>query len=186
MYTVGIDEVGRGAIAGPLVLCAVRLKNDKIYNVIKDIYINDSKLMTRCQRKNAYDKIIKLIEYQIYFMSAYNIDSIGISSSIAQSIQYCMSFFDNRAFVFIDGNYNFTYKNPHKTIIKGDQKILEISIASIIAKVKRDEYMIKISTKYPQYNFDSNVGYGTYKHIQAIKKYGFTDEHRRSFCNNFK
>lgn len=184
IYSVGIDEVGRGAIAGPLVVCAVKIKNNSIYDIIKNIYINDSKLISEKQRKNAYLHVKKYIEYKICFISANDIDKIGISNAISISIKKCTSFFKDNIFVFIDGNYNFKYTKPHKTIIKGDQKILEISIASIIAKLYRDAFMKKISIKYPQYNFNKNVGYCTYEHIQAIKKYGLTDIHRKTFCKN--
>ncbi len=170
----GVDEAGRGRLAGPLVVAGVILK-DEISG------LNDSKTLSEKKREALFDTIKEKSYYHIVFTSAKEIDELGISACLKNSIQEIIEKLEDKCETFLmDGNTSFGIKNlEHK--IKADATIAQVSAASILAKVSRDSYMVKISSKYPNYNFEKHKGYGTKAHVEAIKKYGRSDEHRFTF-----
>ncbi|XPV69409.1 MAG: ribonuclease HII [Halarcobacter sp.] len=170
----GIDEAGRGPLAGPLVVSGVILKNE-----INEL--NDSKKLTEKKREELFDKIVKNSYYHIVFTSAKDIDTKGISACLKNSIQEIMTKLKDKTDEFLmDGNTSFGITNL-SYMIKADAKIKEVSAASILAKVSRDRYMCEISSKYPNYNFEKHKGYGTKAHVEKIKEFGRCEEHRKTF-----
>ncbi|UTJ05846.1 ribonuclease HII [Arcobacter roscoffensis] len=170
----GIDEAGRGPIAGPLVVAGVILKND----VEK---LNDSKVLSEKKRELLFDEIIKNSYYHIVFKSAKEIDDMGISACLKQSIKEIMEKLTSNANEFLmDGNTSFGISNLQYKI-KADATIKEVSAASILAKVSRDRYMCEIASNYSEYDFEKHKGYGTKAHVEKIKEFGRSDEHRYTF-----
>ncbi|MEN5386408.1 ribonuclease HII [Aliarcobacter skirrowii] len=170
----GIDEAGRGPLAGPLVVAGVILLED-IQNLA------DSKVLSEKKREKLFDEIKQKSKYHIVFKSAKQIDDLGISFCIKESILEIMKTLQNDASSFLmDGNTNFGIENLQKEI-KADAKYKEVSAASILAKVSRDRFMDSISENYPKYNFKKHKGYGTKAHVDAIKEFGRSDIHRFSF-----
>jgi len=168
----GIDEAGRGPFAGPLVVAGVVL-NEPING------LNDSKKLTIKKREALFDTIKQKSKYHIVFKSAKQIDDFGISRCLRESIKEIMQKLSAKQYL-MDGNTAFGINNLNY-LIKADGLIDEVSAASILAKVSRDRYMCKIASKYPEYLFEKHKGYGTKIHIEAIKTYGFTPLHRKSF-----
>jgi ribonuclease HII len=170
----GIDEAGRGPIAGPLVVAGVVL-------IETIIGLNDSKVLSEKKREKLFDEIIEKSKYHIVFTDAKTIDEKGLSTCLRNSIieimenlkKYCDEF-------LMDGNTTFKITDL-KCKIKADATVSQVSAASILAKVSRDKYMCDISEKYSKYNFEKHKGYGTKAHVDAIKQYGRSDEHRVSF-----
>lgn len=191
-YTIGIDEVGRGPIAGPVALGAfVLLKNgaSKLFSGVKE-----SKQLSEIQREKWFAKVAEaqkkgLVNYCVTFQSEKVIDKKGLSFAIRtalnrsiESIRKHLKVDCNEVLVLLDGGLTAPLEYlSQKTIIKGDEKEMVIALASICAKVLRDRKMIKLGKKYPGYGFEINKGYGTKKHYEAIKKFGLLKEHRRSF-----
>lgn len=170
----GIDEAGRGPIAGPLVVAGVVLIED-----IKGL--NDSKILSEKKREVLFDEIKIKSKYHIVFTSAKVIDEIGLSACLKNSIMEIMEKLESHCDEFLmDGNTSFGIKSLNWKI-KADATVAQVSAASILAKVSRDRYMIEINDKYSNYNFSKHKGYGTKAHIEAIKKFGRSDEHRVSF-----
>ena len=170
----GIDEAGRGPLAGPLVVAGVILEKEILG-------LNDSKVLSEKKREKLFDEIKEKSKYHIVFKSAKEIDDFGISfclkSSILEIMEKLQEFSDN---FLMDGNTNFGIENLQKEI-KADAKYKEVSAASILAKVSRDRFMDEISPLYANYNFHKHKGYGTKAHIEAIRKFGRSDIHRFSF-----
>lgn len=199
-YIIGIDEVGRGALAGSVTVAAVaattklRIQSASWRTKIK-IPLKDSKKLSPKQREIWFDFIKQQkIPYAIASVSPKIIDKINISNAanlaatraFKKLLTNNQQLTTNNCKILLDGGLyikNLKLKNlKTKTIIKGDEKIPAISLASIVAKISRDRYMKKLHKKYPRYNFINNVGYGTKKHIKAIKKYGLSSIHRITFC----
>jgi ribonuclease HII len=191
-YLIGIDEVGRGPIAGPVAVGAfVFLKNEarKFFKGVKE-----SKQLTEEKREEWYAKILEahklgLINFAVTFQSKKVIDEKGISFAIKKALAMSLiklKIKPDEALVLLDGGLKapLEYKNQ-KTIIKGDIKEQVIALASICAKVSRDRKMRIWAKKYPKYRLDVNKGYGTKSHYEAIKKNGLTNLHRRSFLRDF-
>ncbi len=170
----GIDEAGRGPLAGPLVVAGVILKEE-----IKGL--NDSKALSEKKRETLFEQIREKSFYYIVSTSTKQIDDLGISACLKNSIQEIMENLKDKCETFLmDGNTSFGIENlEHK--IKADASIPEVSAASILAKVTRDRYMVEISLKYPKYSFEKHKGYGTKAHMETIKKHGRCDEHRFTF-----
>jgi len=170
----GIDEAGRGPIAGPLVVAGAILKKE-----IKEL--NDSKALSEKKRERLFDEVVENSYYHIVFTSAKEIDEKGISACLKNSITEIMEKLKDKADSFLmDGNTSFGITTlQHK--VKADATVPEVSAASILAKVSRDRYMIEISPNYPNYNFEKHKGYGTKAHVEKIKEFGRSDEHRVSF-----
>lgn len=173
---IGIDEVGRGAIAGPLLVCAVRL-NKRIDG------LKDSKMLTKNKRQELAAKIEAVADIGFGWVSETNIDDIGLSNALALATAKALDEIkpNKDEEIIIDGSVNFAPATNSKTIIKADQTIAEVSAASIIAKVTRDDLMCKLAKKYPLYGFENHVGYGTKDHIDKIKANGYCSLHRKSF-----
>ena len=176
MEICGIDEAGRGPIAGPMVFAGVifKNKNGKWYEML-----NDSKKLTPKKRDELFEIIKENSIYHIVFKSNNEIDEKGLSKCIKESLIEIKTILKAKKYLF-DGNSNFGVEGI-ETIIKGDAKIKEISAASILAKVTRDRYMIDISKKYPKYKFEKHKGYITKEHKELIQKYGMCEIHRKSY-----
>ncbi len=170
--TCGIDEAGRGPIAGSLVMAGVILKRE-----IKGL--NDSKKLSEKKREYFFDIIINSSKYCIYEADSAKIDKIGLSKVLKEGLETIKKYFGDEEFLF-DGNSSFGVTGI-KTMVKADSKVPAVSAASIIAKVYRDRQMLKYAKLYPQYGFEKHKGYGTKAHIAAIKKHGICPIHRKSF-----
>ena len=173
----GIDEVGRGPLAGPVIAAAVILDRKNIPEEI-----NDSKKIPKARRILLAEKIKENSIYAYGAASEIEIDEINI----LQASLLAMKRASDRLSVvpkttLIDGNFKPDIKNNTISIIKGDSKSVSIAAASILAKVYRDEIMLKYSKQFPEYGFQTNSGYGTKEHLSALKNYGITPIHRKSF-----
>lgn len=170
----GIDEAGRGPIAGPLVVAGAII-NEKVEG------LNDSKQLSEKKREKLFDEIKEKCSYHIVFTDAKTLDEKGLSTCLNNSITEIMEKLKNEASEFLmDGNTSFGISNLQYKI-KADATIQEVSAASILAKVSRDRYMCEIASEYPNYSFEKHKGYGTKAHIEAIKTHGRSVEHRFSF-----
>jgi len=175
----GTDEAGRGCLAGPVTAAAVIL-SEKFTNEL----LNDSKQLTEVKR-DLLKPIIELgsISFGVAHIFQEEIDSINIlNASILAMHKSIDQLHHTPQFIIVDGNKFKPYnKIPYETIIKGDGKYMSIAAASVLAKTYRDEYMNKIHEEFPMYNWKQNKGYPTKEHREAIKKYGITKYHRKSF-----
>lgn len=181
-YIAGVDEVGRGPLAGPIVACSVILD----LNVLdKDLilYINDSKKLKESKREELAEIIKeKAFSYHIAISSNEEIDENGIAfSNNKVFLESCNSLDIKPDLVLSDGYLIKNINIENKSVVKGDTKSASIAAASIVAKVYRDNLMKDYAKKYPNYDFENNVGYGTSKHIEALKIYGKCSIHRNSF-----
>ena len=181
---VGIDEVGRGPLAGPVAAGAVAFT--KGCTVVEGV--RDSKTLSMKQKNSLYDQIKNTVYgYGVGMVSEKEIDSLGIQQAVLKTMILALrrveKMIGKRAdYLIIDGaNVELIDEYPVMKMSKGDQYHYSISCASILAKVDRDNLMIKYSREYPMYGFDRNMGYGTKEHLDALKKYGICDIHRRSF-----
>ena len=174
----GVDEVGRGSLIGPVYAAAVILKKN-----IRKKDIKDSKKLTKIEREKLAKFIKKNSTWAIGSASVKEIERLNILSASLLAMKRAIKKLKVKPnLVLIDGNKSPELSNYLiKTIIKGDQKIKEISAASIIAKVSRDKIMFKMSKSFKKYKWDLNAGYGTRDHINAIRKYGVTRFHRKTF-----
>ena len=173
----GVDEVGRGCLAGPVISCAVILKK----NINKKI-LKDSKTISFKDRLKIAEHIKKNSWYAIGSASVKEIDKYNILNASLLSMERAAKKLKRKPHIFlIDGTHAPKKLKNSKTIIKGDQKIKCISAASIVAKAYRDLYMIKLVNKFPQYKWHKNFGYGTGQLLGALKKFGITNFHRKSY-----
>ncbi|MBV0899273.1 MAG: ribonuclease HII [Wolbachia endosymbiont of Fragariocoptes setiger] len=181
----GVDEVGRGSLAGPVISAAVIFTNRSI--IINGI--NDSKKLTPKRRQILYNEITSVAKFAIGSASVEEINLYNILESTKFSMKRALINLDLELdYVLIDGNQAPYVKWPVKTIIKGDNLSISIAAASIIAKVYRDKIMDNLHKEYPHYDWNHNKGYGTKKHIDAIKLHGITKYHRKNFmsCRSYK
>lgn len=179
---VGIDEAGRGCLAGPVVAAAVILPT----NILTYPLIRDSKKLSEKKRIEAF-KLIKevAIAYSISFVTPEEIDKINILQATMLAMHNCLNDLKEFNHILVDGNYFNKYKDiPHTCVVKGDDTYYSIAAASILAKVSRDEYMKELHDQFPMYKWDGNKGYGSADHIQMIKEIGYTKHHRVSFLKN--
>ena len=174
----GVDEVGRGCLAGPVFSAAVILNNK-----INKKNIKDSKKISFKKRILLFEYITKNSIYAVGIATVDEINKINILNASLLSMQRALNKLKLKpSVVYIDGLFApKDIKIKYKTFIKGDEKIASIAAASIIAKVSRDLFMIKLSKKYPKYNWHKNFGYGTTDHLTGLKKYGVTKHHRKKF-----
>lgn len=177
-YIAGVDEVGRGPLAGPVVAAAVILPEDFFLPGI-----DDSKKISE-KKRNEYDEIIKreAIAVSVGIIDAAEIDSINIYEATKKAMLSAIaSLKPNPEVLLIDA---MKLETPFvvESIVKGDAKSVSIAAASIVAKVIRDRLMVELSTLFPEYGFQNNMGYGTKEHISAIQKHGITPYHRKSFA----
>lgn len=194
-YFIGVDEVGRGPVAGPVYVCALRVQASDLPVILSTIKIplRDSKKLTEKMRERWFAHIQKcadegLLKYAISYASAEEIDTKGIAPCIKScaemSVQKLCS--DKTATkVMLDGGLSISEDFIQESIIKGDETVPVISLASIVAKVSRDEVMKKMSDEYPEYGFGKHKGYGTSSHMHAIERCGLTTVHRKSFLKKF-
>jgi len=176
----GLDEVGRGPLAGPVVACAVVIngaKPPKIKNV------KDSKQLSARERERIYQKLTEHpdVEWGVGMVSEKVIDKINILEATKLAMVKAVSKLEGPDFLILDGNFGIKSDIPQKSIIKGDEKVFSCSCASIIAKVTRDRLMLKYDKKYPCYDFAKNKGYPTKYHRAMLRKYGRCGIHRNSF-----
>lgn len=185
-FICGIDEVGRGPGAGPVVTAAVILPKD-----FKSSMIRDSKKLTEKQRNEAYKLIMdNALSVSCHAGPVGDINILGIDKVTFNTMHKCIDELNIKPeYTFIDGNrweeYNGTNKSEILLVPKGDDTYTSISAAAIIAKVRRDEYMNKLHVLFPNYNWNSNKGYLTPDHIEALKKFGSTRYHRTLFIRKF-
>ncbi|MEK7589740.1 MAG: ribonuclease HII [Patescibacteria group bacterium] len=196
-YIIGIDEAGRGPLAGSVSVGAVLFSKEEYKKFKKEsektLTGRDSKKLSEKKREEWF-KIIEVkkkagvLNFSIGFSSAKVIDIYGIVYAINKAIEKIFSEFkmkSDECVVLLDGNLKAPKKfKNQKTIIKGDEKELIISLASIIAKVSRDRYIVNLSKKYPEYGFEKHKGYGTKVHYEMIEKHGICAIHRRTFLKN--
>ena len=178
-YIAGIDEAGRGPLAGPVVVGIAIMKPDSFIEGV-----NDSKKLSEKKREQLYEQIIsEAIDWTVGIVDQKEIDEINILNATKKALHMAISNLKVKPDrILVDALEHIdTYGIPYTSIIKGDAKIYSISVASIIAKVTRDRIMQKYDEIYPEYGFSGHKGYGTAKHIQAIKEYGPCSLHRKTF-----
>ena len=178
----GIDEAGRGPLAGPVVAAAVILPKDIFLP-----FLNDSKKVTEKRRDVLFDQIKQeALAYGIGIASNALIDEINILQATYEAMREAISKLSKTPDILLVDAVHIPYINIKQVgIVKGDAKSVNIAAASILAKVTRDRLMLEYDKIYPEYGFASNKGYGTAKHIEALKAYGACDIHRRTFIGNF-
>ncbi len=199
-YIIGIDEVGRGPLAGPVAVCSFIIKDDSLLKNQEEKKLpklKDSKKLSSKQREIWFEYLKKskaedLCDYSVSFVSGEFIDKFGINKCIQKALNESllkvtspeMLFERSSLFIFLDGGLHAKaeYLNQ-ETIIRGDELHPVISMASIMAKVSRDRIMIKYAKDYPEYGFERHMGYGTKAHYEAIKTYGQTLIHRKTFIH---
>ena len=180
LVEAGVDEAGRGCLAGPVVAAAVVLPLG-----YKHPLLNDSKKLSAKQRLALKEDILRdAVDFHVAEVSHVIIDEINILQATMKAMHKAIKGLKKAKpeLLLIDGNQFKTYPGiRHETIVQGDGKFLSIAAASILAKTYRDELMVKLSKDFPQYGWDVNAGYATEKHRQAITEFGFTPYHRKSF-----
>jgi len=189
-YVVGIDEAGRGPLAGPVAVGAVSVDSERSRRMLKRFFkgIRDSKKLSSEDRELWFALALeakkeKLLDFAVSLVSEKIIDRKGIVHAVKVGIKRCFKklAIEEDSQIFLDGSLQAPKQFRHqRTIIKGDEKVPIISLASIVAKVTRDHMMVKISKKFPQFSFHLHKGYGTLMHREALKKYGSTVIHRQS------
>ena len=193
---IGIDEVGRGPLAGPLCVGACLVPKDREAVFSRTLRgIKDSKQLT-FQKREEWFCIISEAEkrgecaWRTSFVSHTLIDRHGISYALRHAIRQVLRKLDadpRRTSVFLDGGIKAPIMfSTQQTVIKGDEKIPIISAASVVAKVRRDRYMVALGRRFPKYGFETHKGYGTKRHYRALRKYGISNVHRKSFLKKFQ
>ena len=180
-YICGIDEVGRGPLAGPVVAGAVILPRD-----CRILYLNDSKQLSEKKREELYEVIMEnAVSTGLGFVSPERIDEINILQATYEAMRQAIGKLEKEPDLLLNDAVTIPGVEIRQVpIIKGDAKSVSIAAASIIAKVTRDRLMVQYDEIYPEYGFASNKGYGAAAHLEALKKYGPTPIHRRSFLKN--
>ena len=184
---IGLDEVGRGPLAGPVISCGCYFKNYIILNEFND-YIGDSKKLSGKKRELSF-KLLQnlkkegLVDFHLGIANVKEIDNLNILEATKLSMKRVVDKFNlKNAHLIIDGNFSLNYKSyKEQSVIKGDNKSLSIAAASIIAKVHRDRLMKKLSIKFQDFGWEKNAGYGTKMHIENIHRLGPTIHHRKTF-----
>ncbi len=181
-FICGVDEAGRGPLAGPVVAAAVILPEDETF-----IYLNDSKKVTEKRREALYEQIVsKAVSYGIGIVSHDIIDEINILQATYRAMRSAVENMDIRPDVCLVDAVTIPDLGDIEQvpIIKGDAKSVSIAAASVLAKVTRDRMMAEMGERYPQYGFEKHKGYGTKAHMEAIREFGPCPEHRRTFIKN--
>jgi len=195
-FVVGIDEAGRGPLAGPVSVGGIFMTEKaylKLKNTGKLKGLHNSKKLSEKQREEWFEKIKEwkkrgMLDFSYSSQSAKIIDEIGISVAIRKSLGQILINFETpeESRILLDGSLYAPKKFINQeTIIRGDESESIISLASIVAKVRRDNFIKKIALEYPKYHLEVNKGYGTKRHLSAIEKNGLSDLHRKSFCKRF-
>lgn len=177
-YIAGVDEAGRGPLAGPVYAAAVILPDGAELTGI-----NDSKKLTPKKREELFEKITEIaISYAIFSVDEKEIDEINILNATHKAMNGAVNSLSQKPdYVIIDGNSIKGMEIAHETVVKGDAKSISIAAASILAKVSRDRYIDEMGKVYPEYGFENHKGYGTKAHTDAVLKYGVCPIHRRTF-----
>lgn len=184
-FVAGVDEVGRGPLAGPVVAAVVVFLNKQLDFICM---LNDSKKLSAKKRMILFDQLVnsKGVIYNYAVISNIVVDKINIFNATKQAMLESVEKISNRVSIsqiLVDGNHKMlNNKFSETTVIKGDSKSYSIAAASIIAKVIRDKIMINLGKNFPYYNWQNNAGYGTKEHLEAINKYGISKYHRKSFA----
>lgn len=178
----GVDEAGRGPLAGDVYAAAVILPQGLMIEGL-----NDSKKLSEKKREMLYDVICQsAISYAVRTATVEEIDRYNIRNATYMAMNRAISALNPPPdYVIVDGDCIKECTLPHECIVKGDSKSLSIAAASILAKVERDRYMCNLAEKYPQYGFEKHKGYGTKQHIQALGEFGASDIHRKTFIGKF-
>lgn len=191
MYVVGVDEAGRGPLAGPVAVAAAVIPMHFSWRKIPGV--TDSKLLTEARRERIFHiaqmlKKNKKIDYAVTLVGPECVDRKGVGHSVSLGINRCLrrlALEPECTRVLLDGLLFAPQRFSHQqTIVQGDQKEKAIGLASIIAKVTRDRYMVNISREYPSYEFYAHKGYGTRAHRMLIQKHGVSRMHRKTYCKN--
>lgn len=179
----GVDEAGRGPLAGPVFAAAVILPHG-----VEIEGLNDSKKISEKKREKLFDVICETaLAYGIASSSEQEIDDINILNASLLAMKRAVSKLDNVPdLIFVDGNKVFETDIHTKSIVKGDSLSANIAAASILAKVSRDRYMLELAKKYPEYMFEKHKGYPTKLHYECVEKYGISDVHRKTFFKKYK
>ena len=176
LMVAGMDEVGRGPLAGPVVTACVCIPQDKLI-----FGVDDSKKLSEKRREALYPLLMAAADYvETCFIGPQTIDEINILNATRQAMEQCAAGFSGDV-ILVDALEGLRLPCPSRALIHGDGLSYMIGAASVVAKVTRDRYMIELDKKYPMYGFARNKGYGTAEHISALKKYGPCPEHRQSF-----
>ena len=179
LLIAGIDEVGRGPLAGPVVTACVSIPQSRLVPGV-----DDSKKLTEKRREALYPLLLDAADYaETCFLPPETIDEMGILNATRRAMETCAAGF--RGIFLIDAVDRLHLPGESRSILHGDALSYMIGAASIVAKVARDRYMIALDEKYPMYGFAKNKGYGTAQHIAALREYGPCSEHRRSFITHF-
>lgn len=175
----GVDEVGRGPLAGPIVVGAVVIENESQFLD----GVRDSKTMTERNRVFFSEKIKEVSSgWGIGIVQSFEIDKLGLSKAIQKAINLAIDDLNCKVdYLIVDGNIGNILKYPFKSVINGDALHYCVSAASVIAKVTRDNIMKEHAQEYPEYGFEKHVGYGTKAHMEALKKFGPCEIHRKCF-----
>lgn len=178
---IGIDEAGRGPLAGPVVAAAIILDERAL-----EFGINDSKKLSETKREKLYDLLTNNYQFAVSIVEPEKIDEVNILQATMLAMRLCIDKMDNQnSFILIDGNKTPIVSPNIECVIGGDAKSITIAAASIIAKVERDRIMQNLAKEFPQYNWEKNKGYGTKDHIENLRKHGPSLHHRRTFIKNF-
>jgi ribonuclease HII len=179
-HIAGVDEVGRGCLAGPVVAAAVHVPEKYMSNLVGKV--KDSKKMTENARERMYDKIMGCCNVGYALVDNNYIDAFNILKATKMAMEWSLEQI-HYDFILVDGNFLLDHFPVEKQqpIVKGDSFSISIAAASIIAKVTRDRLMKKLHIEYPEFGWERNKGYGTKEHIDALRKYGHTEYHRVSF-----
>lgn len=177
----GVDEAGRGPLVGPVSVCACIMPQGATV-----LGINDSKKLSENKRERLYEEITRVADYCVVFIDRETIDRINILEATKLGMKRAIEGLKVKPdFAIVDAVKGLDVSIPYAPIVKGDANSYSVAAASIIAKVARDRLMRELDKQYPMYGFAKNKGYGTAAHIEALKKYGATKEHRRTFIGNF-
>lgn len=190
-YIIGIDEAGRGPLAGPVAVGAVMVEKNFDFRLVAGV--KDSKQMTPLARERMYERMREmqadgLLKFAVAFSSAASIDTNGIVPSIRAALSAALDSLGadpSVCRVLLDGSLQAPARfEMQRTIIRGDSLEPIISLASVAAKVQRDQHMLRMARKYPGYGFETHKGYGTRAHYEAIREYGLSELHRATFCGS--
>lgn len=180
-YIAGMDEAGRGPLAGPVAVAVVVMPKSPVLEEV-----NDSKKLSEKKREKLYDQILELaLDYHIELIDNKTIDKINILKATILGMEKCIQSLKVKPDIVLIDAVKINADVYTESIIKGDALSYNIACASILAKVTRDRLMCQLDEKYPEYNFKKHKGYGTKEHIEALKKYGKCEIHRDTFIKNF-